>query len=40
MDLLDESIVPEHARDVKHEARKFAEEYITPNAEAYYESGE
>ena len=40
MDLLDESIVPEHARDVKREAREFAEEHIEPAAEAHYESGE
>ncbi|WP_416839572.1 acyl-CoA dehydrogenase family protein [Haloferax sp. DFSO52] len=40
MELLDESIVPEHAREVKQEAREFAEEYIAPVAEDYYESGE
>ena len=40
MDLLDDSIVPERARDVKQEAREFADEYIAPNAEAYYDSGE
>ncbi|ADQ67432.1 acyl-CoA/acyl-ACP dehydrogenase [Halogeometricum borinquense] len=40
MDLLDESIVPEHARDVKQTAREFAEEHIRPQAEEYYESGE
>ncbi|MFC7203728.1 acyl-CoA dehydrogenase family protein [Haloferax namakaokahaiae] len=40
MDLLDESIVPEHALDVKRKARAFAEEHIEPNAEEYYESGE
>ena len=40
MDLLDDSIVPEHARDVKAQAREFAEEHIEPNAEAYYESGD
>ncbi|PSQ24859.1 acyl-CoA dehydrogenase [Halobacteriales archaeon QS_9_67_17] len=40
MDLLDESVVPKHARDVKAEAREFAEEYIAPNAERYYRSGE
>ncbi|KAB1196402.1 MULTISPECIES: acyl-CoA dehydrogenase family protein [Haloferax] len=40
MELLDESIVPEHARAVKREAREFAEEHIAPVAEAYYESGE
>jgi len=40
MDLLDDSIVPEHARELKAEAREFAEEHIAPNAAAYYESGE
>jgi alkylation response protein AidB-like acyl-CoA dehydrogenase len=40
MDLLDESVVPKHARDVKAEAREFAEEHIAPNAEQYYRSGE
>ena len=40
MDLLDEAIVPEHARPVKREAREFAEEHIEPVAEDHYESGE
>jgi len=40
MELLTESIVPEHAREVKQEAREFAEEYIKPNAAEYYEKGE
>ncbi|WP_435182636.1 acyl-CoA dehydrogenase family protein [Halobellus sp. EA9] len=40
MDLLDESVVPEHAREVKREAREFADEYIRPNAEEYFRSGE
>ena len=40
MELLDESIVPEHARDVKRDAREFAEEHIAPNAEEYFSSGE
>jgi acyl-CoA dehydrogenase len=40
LDLLEASLVPEHARDVKAEAREFAEEHIAPNAEAYYDSGE
>jgi hypothetical protein len=40
MDLFEESVVPEHARDVKREAREFAEEYIAPAAEEYYRSGE
>ncbi|MFC6725181.1 acyl-CoA dehydrogenase family protein [Halobium palmae] len=40
MDLLEESVVPEHARDVKQRAREFAAEHIEPNAEEYFESGE
>ena len=40
MDLLTESIVPEHAHEVKQEAREFAEEYIEPNAAEYYETAE
>jgi acyl-CoA dehydrogenase len=40
MELLDESIVPEHVREVKQDAREFSEEYIAPNAEEYFESGE
>ncbi|MFB6091577.1 MAG: acyl-CoA dehydrogenase family protein [Haloquadratum sp.] len=40
MDLLDESIVPEHAREVKREARAFADEHIRPNAAEYFRSGE
>ena len=40
MDLLDESIVPEEAREVKREAREFATEHIEPRAEEYYDSGE
>ncbi len=40
MELLDESIVPEHAREVKQEAREFSEEYIAPNAEEYFRKGE
>ncbi|NHN49618.1 acyl-CoA dehydrogenase [Halostella sp. JP-L12] len=40
MELLDESIVPEHARDVKRDAREFAEEHIAPNAEEYFSAGE
>jgi acyl-CoA dehydrogenase len=40
MELLDETVVPEHAREVKQEAREFAAEHIEPNAAAYYESGE
>ena len=40
MELLEDSIVPDHAREVKQSAREFAAEHITPNAEAYYDSGE
>ncbi|WP_135819710.1 acyl-CoA dehydrogenase family protein [Halostella litorea] len=40
MELLDESLVPERARDVKEDAREFAAEHIEPNAEEYFESGE
>ncbi len=40
MELLDEGIVPERAREVKADARSFAEEYIEPNAASYFESGE
>lgn len=40
MNLLDEAIVPEHARPVKREAREFAERVIEPVAEEHYESGE
>ncbi len=40
MDVLDDSIVPEHAHDVKQEAREFADEYIAPNAQEYFDAGE
>ncbi|MCO8255494.1 acyl-CoA/acyl-ACP dehydrogenase [Haladaptatus sp. AB618] len=40
MELLDESIVPEDAREIKADARAFAEEYIEPNAEEYFRSGD
>jgi alkylation response protein AidB-like acyl-CoA dehydrogenase len=40
MDLLEESIVPEHAQEVKAEASAFAEEHIAPNAADYFEAGE
>jgi len=40
MDLLEDSIVPEGAREVKAEARAFAEKHIEPNVAEYYESGE
>ena len=40
MELLSEHPVPEHARDVKAQAREFAQEHIAPNAADYYESGE
>jgi len=40
MELLSEHPVPEHARDVKAQAREFAQEHIEPVAADYYESGE
>jgi alkylation response protein AidB-like acyl-CoA dehydrogenase len=40
LDLLDESVVPAHARDVKREAREFAAEYVAPAAAEYFESGD
>jgi len=40
MELLDETVVPEHAREVKREARAFAAEHIAPNAHEYHQSGE
>ena len=40
LNLLSEDIVPEHARDVKQEAREFAAKHIAPNAEEYYRTGE
>ena len=40
MDLLDESMIPEHARAVKQEAREFAAEHIEPNSGEYFERGE
>jgi acyl-CoA dehydrogenase len=40
MNLLDERIVPEHAQEVKQQAREFAEEHVLPAAEEYYQSGE
>lgn len=39
-ELLDASIVPEDIREIKQDAREFSEEYIAPNAEEYFESGE
>jgi alkylation response protein AidB-like acyl-CoA dehydrogenase len=36
--LLDESLVPEHARDVKQEAREFAEEHIAPVAQKHFDA--
>jgi len=39
-ELLSEDVVPEHARDVKRDARDFAVEHIAPNAEEYYRNGE
>jgi acyl-CoA dehydrogenase len=39
-ELLSEDAVPEHARDVKRDAREFAAEHIAPNAEDYYRTGD
>ncbi len=39
MDLLDTTVVPEHAHEIKEDAREFAAEHIAPNAAEYYESG-
>jgi alkylation response protein AidB-like acyl-CoA dehydrogenase len=40
MELLDDSVVPEHARSVKEDARAFADEQIAPVAQEYHNSGE
>jgi alkylation response protein AidB-like acyl-CoA dehydrogenase len=40
MELLDASVVPQHAREVKQEARAFAEEEIVPVAGEQFASGE
>jgi acyl-CoA dehydrogenase len=40
MDLLSESVVPDHAVEVKREAKEFAKEQIEPNAAEYYETAE
>jgi len=40
MELLTEDVVPDPARGVKSDAREFAEEYVAPEAAAYFESGE
>ncbi|WP_248515926.1 acyl-CoA dehydrogenase family protein [Salinarchaeum laminariae] len=40
MELLEESVVPEHARPVKQDAREFAAEHIEPNAEECFREGE
>ena len=40
MELLDASVVPEHAREVKREARAFADEHIQPVAAEKFASGE
>ncbi len=36
MELLDETIVPADAREIKREAHEFAQEHIAPNAEEYF----
>jgi alkylation response protein AidB-like acyl-CoA dehydrogenase len=40
MDLLDDSVVPGHAREAKADARAFADAHIEPKAAAYFESAE
>ncbi|WP_132057401.1 acyl-CoA dehydrogenase family protein [Halorussus amylolyticus] len=40
MELLSEDVVPEYAREVKHEAREFAAEHIAPNAEECFREAE
>jgi acyl-CoA dehydrogenase len=40
LELLSEDIVPEHARDLKRDAREFAAEHIAPNAEEYFRTGD
>jgi len=40
MELFDDDIVPDAVREVKQDARAFAEEHIAPNAAEYYASGE
>ncbi len=39
MELLEDSIVPEHAREIKAEAREFAREHIEPNAQEHFQAG-
>ncbi|WP_121742261.1 acyl-CoA dehydrogenase family protein [Natronorubrum halophilum] len=39
MDLLEDSIVPEHAHEIKAEAREFAREHIEPNAQEHFQEG-
>lgn len=40
MELLEESLVPAHALEVKRQAREFADEHVRPAAAEYYASGE
>ncbi|MCU4925268.1 acyl-CoA dehydrogenase [Halobacteria archaeon AArc-dxtr1] len=40
MELLDDTIVPDRATDIKAEAREFAREHIEPRAAEYFQSGE
>jgi alkylation response protein AidB-like acyl-CoA dehydrogenase len=40
MELLSEDVVPEYAREVKREAREFADEYVAPNAEECFRDAE
>ena len=40
MELLADDLVPEYAREVKREARAFADEHIAPNAEECFRAGD
>jgi len=40
MELLEETLVPEHALEVKRQTREFADEHVRPAAAEYYASGE
>ena len=40
LDLLSTDVVPEHARDLKRDAREFAAEHIAPNAEKHFRTGD
>ena len=40
IELLDGALVPDRVLPIKREAREFAQEYIAPNAERYFRTGE